>query len=154
MKYGKHVLCLVLALMMALSLNAALAEDFTGVAKGFGGDVTVTLTVENGAITAVKAEGASETDGIGTKALEQMPADMVARNSIAVDTVSGATFTSNAVLEAAAAALEAAGLKAEDLVANEVEEESRSRRDRDWRRFHGRQRCHRRGRQGREGLPD
>ena len=124
MKYGKHVLCLVLALMMALSLNFALAEDYTATAKGFGGDVTVTLTVENGTITAVKAEGANETEGIGTKALEQMPADMVARNSVTVDAVSGATFTSNAVLEAAAAALEAAGLKPEDLVANEVEEEA------------------------------
>ena len=124
MKYGKHVLCLLLALAMAFGLNAALAEEFTGTAEGYHGDVTVTLTLENGVITAATAVGEGETQGIGTKALEQMPADMVARNSVTVDTVASATFTSNAVLAAAAAALKAAGLSPEDLVANEVEDEA------------------------------
>ena len=37
-----------------------------------GGDVTVTLTLEDGKITGCTAEGKDETPGIGTLALEQM----------------------------------------------------------------------------------
>ena len=74
-----------------------MAEDYTATAKGFGGDVTVTLTIEDGKLTAVKAEGPDETEGIGSKALEELPEAMVARNSVEVDTVASATVTSTAV---------------------------------------------------------
>ncbi len=110
----KRISALLIALVMMLTMVPAMAEEVTGTAKGFGGDVTVTLTVENGVITAAKAEGADETPGVGTPALEQLPAAMVAGNTVNVDIVSGATFTSNAVIEAAKAALTAAGLKVED----------------------------------------
>lgn len=115
-------LTLTLVMLMVLSLLAAtgLAQDYTATAKGFGGDVTVTLTIEDGAITAAKAEGANETAGIGTKALENLPVAMVEQNAVTVDAVASATITSNAVLEAAKAALEAAGLKPEDLASREA----------------------------------
>jgi fumarate reductase flavoprotein subunit len=93
----------------------SVSGTFTGTAKGNGGDVTVTLTIEKNVITDVKADGPKETVGIGDKALEKLPTEMVAGNTITVDTVSGATITSNAVLEAAKAALEKSGLKASDL---------------------------------------
>ena len=41
--------------------------------RGFGGEVTVTVTLTDGAITAVTAEGAGETEGVGSKASELMP---------------------------------------------------------------------------------
>ena len=84
---------------------AGISGEFSASAKGFGGDVSVTLTLRDGKLAEVKAEGKSETPGIGSRALELMPAAMVAANSIGVDTVSGATFTSKAILEAAEAAL-------------------------------------------------
>ena len=99
----KRIAALLLTLVMVLSMVPAMAETATGTAKGFGGDVTVTLTVENGVITAAKAEGADETPGVGTPALEQLPAAMVAGNTVNVDVVGGATFTSNGVIEAAKA---------------------------------------------------
>jgi len=110
----KRISALLIALVMMLTMVPAMAEEVTGTAKGFGGEVTVTLTIENGVITAAKAEGADETPGVGTPALEQLPAAMVAGNTVNVDVVSGATFTSNGVIEAAKAALTAAGLKVED----------------------------------------
>ena len=110
----KRIAALLLTLVMVLSMVPAMAETTTGTAKGFGGDVTVTLTVENGVITAAKAEGADETPGVGTPALEQLPAAMVAGNTVNVDVVGGATFTSNGVIEAAKAALVAAGLNPDD----------------------------------------
>ena len=88
---------------------------YTGTAKGMGGDVTVTLTLENGEITDVKAEGKNETKGIGTKALEKLPGEIKSSNNVEVDGVSGATVTSNAIKKAATNALSAAGLKPSDL---------------------------------------
>ena len=116
----KRILAILTAIMLVMT-GAALGEaapaevsgDFTGTAKGFGGDVTVTVTLTDGAITAVTAEGAGETEGVGSKAIELMPADMSESGSIAVDTVAGATITSNAILEAVKAALTAAGVDPE-----------------------------------------
>ncbi len=114
----KRFLALLLAAMMVVTaVPAAFAEGvsgtFEGTAKGFGGDVTVTLTLTDGVITDAQAAGPDETQGIGSKAIESLPAEIVANNSIAVDGVSGATFSSNAVKEAAEAALVAAGVDAE-----------------------------------------
>ena len=96
------------------STAGGVSGDFIGTAKGMGGDVTVTLTLEDGKITGCTAEGKDETPGIGTLALEQLPAQIAETGSIAVDGVSTATITSNAIKEAAAAALTAAGLNADD----------------------------------------
>ena len=91
------------------STAGGVSGDFIGTAKGMGGDVTVTLTLEDGKITGCTAEGKDETPGIGTLALEQLPAQIAETGSIAVDGVSGATITSTAIKEAAAAALTACG---------------------------------------------
>ena len=88
----------------------AVSGEFTGTAQGFGGDVTVTLTVENGKITGCTAEGAQETAGVGTNALEQLPAKIVEAGTYEVEAVAGATITSNAIMDAAKAAMESAGL--------------------------------------------
>ena len=120
----KRVAALALASVMALSLfgcgsksassTAGVSGEFTGTAKGMGGDVTVTLTLTDGKITGCTAEGADETEGVGSKAIEQLPGEIAESGSIAVDGVSGATITSTAIKEAAAAALTAAGLNPDD----------------------------------------
>ena len=66
----------ILTAAMLLMTGAALGEaapaeisgDFTGTAQGFGGEVTVTVTLTDGAITAVTAEGAGETRVLGVRA--------------------------------------------------------------------------------------
>ncbi|WP_102410113.1 FAD-dependent oxidoreductase [Beduinella massiliensis] len=110
----KKTLSMLLALVMTLCLGVtAFAEDYTATAKGFGGDVTVTLTIEDGKLTNVQAEGPDETAGIGTMAIEQLPGAMVERNSVEVDAVASATVTSTAVLAAAADALGQSGVTLE-----------------------------------------
>lgn len=83
---------------------------YTAVAKGMGGDVTVTLAIENEALANVTAEGPNETQGIGTRALEALPPAMLSGNTVEVDVVSGATITSDAILRAAAEALAQSGV--------------------------------------------
>ncbi len=115
----KRFSALLLALVMALTMTAAVAEEATGTGtgKGFGGDVTVTVTLTDGVMTDVKAEGPNETDGIGSKAIESLPAAMVAGNTWNVDAMSGATLTSNGLIEATKAALTAAGVNPDDYAA-------------------------------------
>ena len=121
----KRIAALALASVMALSLigcggksnsasSAGVSGDFTGTAKGMGGDVTVILTLTDSKITGCTAEGVDETQGIGTLALDQLPGQIAETGSIAVDGVTGATITSDAIKEAAAAALTAAGLNPDD----------------------------------------
>ena len=115
----KRVLALLVALTMLLTLApVAVAEGvsgvFEGTAKGFGGDVKVAVTIENGVMTGIVAEGPDETVGIGSVALEKLPGAIVEAGGLNVDTVSDATFTSNGILEAVKAALVAAGLNPDD----------------------------------------
>ena len=87
------------------SVKSTASGSAAASAMGFGGTVTVTVTMESGKITSVEAEGPSETWGVGSIALTVLPTRMVDKNSVVVDTVAGATITSNAVLEAAKAAV-------------------------------------------------
>ena len=114
MKNIQKALCLMLVLCLTLVAGAALAQDYTATEKGFGGDVSVTLTLTDGAITGCTAEGKDETQGVGSEAIAKMPGEIAESGSIAVDGVSGATVTSTAIKEAAAAALTAAGLNPDD----------------------------------------
>lgn len=114
-KLGKLLLSAMMATtLVACSGGSGVSGEYTGTAKGMGGDVTVTLTLKDSVITDVKAEGPNETEGIGSKAIEQLPGEMAEGNTINVEGVSGATVTSDAIKEAAAAALEQAGLNPDD----------------------------------------
>ncbi|NCB50440.1 MAG: FMN-binding protein [Clostridia bacterium] len=89
--------------------NVELIDDNTAsaVAEGFGGEITVTLKVEDGVITDCIVDGPDETDGVGSNAVEQLPGKIVEANSVEVDGISGCTFSSNAILEAAQLAYDA-----------------------------------------------
>ena len=76
----------------------------TASAPSLHGDVTVTITVEKGKLVSVTAEGPDETPTVGGPVLLSIPAQMVQSNSFDVDTVSGATVTSQAIINAAKAA--------------------------------------------------
>jgi fumarate reductase flavoprotein subunit len=88
---------------------------YTGAATGYHGMVEVTLEVKDRVIVSAVAVDEGETVGIGTLAIDLLPGIMVNANSIEVDTISGATISSQAVLEAAAKALGKAGLTNADL---------------------------------------
>ena len=129
----KRIAALALAAVMAFGLTACgggsssstaasagsgdaaggVSGEFTGTATGMG-EVSVTITLTDGVITGCEIVGDSETEGIGLVIVENAPEEIVSGNKGAIDVVSGATITSNAVNEALAAALAAAGLDAAD----------------------------------------
>ena len=110
----KKLASLMLALLMLAGVCAS-AETFTGTANGIG-PVAVTLTVEDGKIAAAEVDTSSETPGIGKELGEKFAEAIVAAQGAEIDNVSGATVTTNAVKQAAEKAMEAAGLKAAEVV--------------------------------------
>lgn len=125
----KRFLTALLTVLMVISLGACSQPKtdafkggtFTGTAKGFAGDITVDVTIDdNKTITDVKVVEHTETEDIGGKALETLAKDVVALNSSQVDTVTTATVTSLAFIEAVNAAITDAGLNPEDFVPGEV----------------------------------
>ena len=87
------------------SASGGATGSATATADGFGGPVTVTVTLENGKVTKVEADGPHETQGIGSRAIINLPAQMVQKKTVQVSAVSGATISSTAVIEAAKAAV-------------------------------------------------
>lgn len=81
---------------------------YTGEAEGFGGTVAVEVTVEGGKITGVEVTSAEKEDGAYLSMAEDIIADILEAQSADVDTISGATFSSTAIRDASARALEKA----------------------------------------------
>ena len=77
---------------------------YTAEATGMG-VVTVNVTVDANAITAVEIDGPGETPGIGLAAIDPLGEQVMAAQSAEIDGVTGATLTSTAVRTAVAAAL-------------------------------------------------
>ena len=123
-KFSTFDLALVLALIAVLLINILVSRSLpapgmrkasknavtvTGTAPGKVGDVTVEVTADKDNIYSLAVTEQNETPGIGSLAVEKLPAAIVGANSLAVDSVSSATVTSEAIKTAAAAALESAG---------------------------------------------
>lgn len=91
---------------------------YQGTTRGFGGEITVTVTVSDTEITEVTVKGDQETPTLGGVAIEELPKLIVACQTPNVDAVSGATITSNAIIAAATDALTQAGADIAKLDAN------------------------------------
>lgn len=101
----------------------AAAGALTGTAteKGFGGEVKVTLTVEDKRITVLSVDAPDETPDVGGAAAKKLEQQMLERQDVELDAVAGASVTSKAVLAAALAALEQTGVKPSELASVTVE---------------------------------
>lgn len=82
---------------------------YEGTAKGYAGDLKVTVTLGDNQIEKIEVAENKETAGVGTVAIEKLPTAVIANQSLAVDTIAGATVTSKALMEAITAALTSAG---------------------------------------------
>lgn len=109
---AKKMLLLVLTALLAASSTPVFAEGnvYTGLGHGHNGDVKVDVTfAEDGKIESVDVVEQAETPYISGIALENVPAWIVEYNSVAVDTTSGASMTSRAIINAVRDAIKQAG---------------------------------------------
>lgn len=90
--------------------NSGISGTFTGTSAGMQGPVTVELTVAEGKITAATITECHETAGLADVAVERIPNQIVEHQTTVLDSVTGATLCSNAIMRAAAEAAKAAGL--------------------------------------------
>ncbi len=115
----------------ALTAPATEYTTLVGTAKGFGGDVTVTLSMDGDTIAAISIDASTETPGFGQRTMEEADyqAQFIGKTLPVegVDVLSGATITSTAVVEAvnsAVAAEPAAEAETEEAAAVAVEDET------------------------------
>ena len=82
---------------------------YTGSAAGFGGNIGVSVTVKNGKITAVNVTSASGETASYLSSAKGVISKILSKQSPNVDTVSGATYSSNGIINAVKNALGKAG---------------------------------------------
>ena len=108
----KKLVALLLSLCLALGMLAvASAETKTGTAPGFGSDVKVTVSVEDGKITAIDVDDSGETYPVAREeSVEKVIAAIIEANGTeGIDVNTGATFTCTAIVEAVNKALAESG---------------------------------------------
>lgn len=91
---------------------------YEGTAKGYHGDITLTVTVDENNILEIKSEH-TETEGLGDKAVNTLTEAALEKASLSMDLVSGATYSSQGFLAALEAALVKAGADVEKLKVKE-----------------------------------
>lgn len=126
----KRFLSMILAATMVMSLTACgssnnttstpegtfKAGTYEGTAQGFGGEIKATVTLTADAIESIKVVGDKETQGIGSVAVEQLGENIVKKQAVNIDGISGASVSSAAIKEAVTNALKEAGVDASSLV--------------------------------------
>ena len=130
----KKVLSIFLVVFMIVGLLAGCTTStndpstglkdgtYIGTGKGNNGDIKVEMKVEGGKIASVQVLEHSETPGISDPAIANIPKAIVDGQTLAVDTVSGATNASNGILAAVKDCIIQAGGNPDDfMVAKEKE---------------------------------
>lgn len=79
---------------------------YTGSGTGFRGETSVSVTVKNGYITAIQVTDYSDDERYFSRAETTIISEILAGQTPDVDAVSGATYSSNGIMEAVADALD------------------------------------------------
>lgn len=91
--------------MPKLELDSIADGTYEGEGTGFRGTTKVSVTVENGEITDITVVSCEDDESFFVRAEEGIISEIINAQSLDVSCVSGATFSSNGILEAIANAL-------------------------------------------------
>lgn len=91
------------------------AGTYTATGQGNNGSIKVEVVLSDTAIQSITILESSETAGLGDTALQSLIEDIIAHQSLGVDTVTGASNSSKALLSAVEACLKEAGADVEAL---------------------------------------
>ncbi|MBQ9265354.1 MAG: FAD-dependent oxidoreductase [Clostridia bacterium] len=116
----KKLVALVLACLLVTAVSSAFAltsGTYEATVAAMHGPMTVQVTVDEDSITDVQVTANVETPGLIDWPLKEIPAAIVANQTTEVDTVTGATFSSRAIIRGVREALKLAGATDEDFAA-------------------------------------
>ncbi|TCP94935.1 FMN-binding protein [Serpentinicella alkaliphila] len=124
--YGIKGIALIIILLLLLTACSSgdkkevfvpsyTAGTYTSEQLGFNGPVVIEVTFTEDSIAEIVVVSNVETDYIAGPALEGIPAAIIENQRLKVDTVSGATYTSKAILKAVEDCIIQAGENAEEL---------------------------------------
>ncbi|MBQ7535425.1 MAG: flavocytochrome c [Stomatobaculum sp.] len=125
----KKVVCAVILVVIALFLVKTCAVwTYEATVSGHNAPITVKVSMTGGRIKNVEVTKDSETTGVGKKAIEIITRRIVEEQSLSVDTVTGASITSRAILAAAEQAMQGGKVRTErfknNTEARQTEDES------------------------------
>ena len=106
---SKKILSIVLALVLVLFSAVAFADTFEGIGEGFK-PLQVKVDVADGKINAIEMIVNDETPEIGGVAIETLTKQIIDGQTLAVDTIAGATYTTVGFTAAVADAVTKAGM--------------------------------------------
>lgn len=95
---------------------------YTGEGKGIHGTIEVEVTVSENEITDINVVKHDETPGVSDLAISDIPKNIIKSQSLAVDTITGATLSSQGILDAVEQALEKAGADIEALKSKKADD--------------------------------
>ncbi len=93
-----------------IDISALLPGKYTGTARGFSSDITVEVTVAGGKITEITIISQDDTAEVSGPAFAAIIAAIKQEQSLDVDLVSGATYSSEGLVEAVKNALRSEGV--------------------------------------------
>ncbi|WP_426351181.1 FAD-dependent oxidoreductase [Alloiococcus sp. CFN-8] len=115
---SRKIFCALLCIFMTIGLAACSqsgaegaykAGTYKATEKGHNGEIEIQVKFDKDAILEVKPLEHSESAGLGDVAMEKISKEVVEGQTLAVDTVSGATVSSKAILAAIEDCVEQAG---------------------------------------------
>ena len=80
-------------------------EHIQEVDQDYGGTTNISVTISNGKITSIKTISNEDTQQYYNRAIGKITNSVISSQSGSVDTVSGATYSSNGIIEAVKNAL-------------------------------------------------
>lgn len=109
---NKRAITVIIASMLVLAACGAKSPYKDGTYQGEGegkvGPVKVSVAIEKGKISAVTVTEHAETPGLSDSSITEIPQAILKAQSVEVDSISGATMTSNAIIQAVTESLEKA----------------------------------------------
>ena len=117
MKKFKSLILPIFLFMTSLCFSNTLFKPgtYVGSAQGYGGPIKVEVKTTDSKILSLDILEQKETKGISDFALKSIPKEIIENQTLGVDTVAGATFTSNAIIEATKNALKNSGVNFEKI---------------------------------------
>ena len=121
----KRFMAVLIFMLMALSLITGCVSapayqfrpgEYTGEGQGYGGTIVMRVEVDGSRIVSITVAEHRETQVIATPAFNRIPAQIIEKQSLAVDMVAGATATGNGIIAGVRAALISAGATEEQLM--------------------------------------